>query len=167
MAQIRKTATLTAGKQNMAYSSASTTTKQRTVGKTRSKKRLRVKGGAFRRVAVILLIFIVAVAFINQYSRIINVGAQINEMEKEIKSIQMLTDALEAQVIQMVNWDQIEYIAKTKLNMIEPTANSYTTMELKKLPQEYTQQKTARAQESETSGAVTDKISSVFAWLTN
>ncbi len=167
MAQTRKSAAVAAGKQNIIQTRASMATKQTTLGRARSRRRLRLTGATLKRVAMILLVFMIAMAFINQYSRIISVGGQINAMEKEIKSTQMLTDRLEAQVISMVNWDQIEYVAKTKLNMVEPTQACYTAMELKPLPQEYTQEKANIAQGEGGTNTVTEKISSVFSWLTD
>lgn len=168
MAQTRKTAAMTAGKQNTMRRSTSVTAKTKTTGKTRGRTKLRVKSGALKRVALIVLVFVIAIGFMNQYSRIISVGAEINAMEKEIKNTQMLTDSLEAQVIKMINWDQIEYIAKTRLNMVEPTKECYTSMELKQLPQAYTQEKAAAAESNNAqAGTVTEKLSSIFVWLTN
>ncbi|NMC55779.1 MAG: hypothetical protein GYA50_00975 [Eubacteriaceae bacterium] len=88
----------------------------------------------FKRILLIVLVFLISLAFMNQYSRIINVSSQINSLETEIKQTDNLIDITEGKVLSTINWDQIEYTAKNRLGMIEPTKDDYTIIRLKALP---------------------------------
>ncbi|MEL7569033.1 MAG: septum formation initiator family protein [Eubacteriaceae bacterium] len=88
----------------------------------------------FKRILLIVFVFLISLAFMNQYSRIINVSSQINSLETEIKQTDNLIDITEGKVLSTVNWDEIENKAKNQLGMIEPTKDNYTVIQLKDLP---------------------------------
>ncbi len=110
------------------------------VSKTKAKTRTkaparRVTAGTFKLVIIILLIFAVAVALVNQYTKIVKVSTEINALEQEIRDTEKLIDTLEGRIINTANWDEIESIARTELNMVSPNEASYTVVRLHELPE--------------------------------
>ncbi len=109
-------------------------TKQKQQAKRKTAQNELEKAIIFRRILLIVFVFLISLAFMNQYSRIINVSSQINSLEQEIKQTDNLIDITEGKVLSTINWDKIEKIAKKKLGMVEPTKNDYTVIQLKDLP---------------------------------
>jgi cell division protein FtsL len=153
----------------MAQYVKTTTAPQARAGQTRgvalkkAKTKRRVKSSDLKMVVMILVVFLVSVGFINQYSKIINVSSQINSLEQEVKDTDMLIDILEGKVINMINWDEIEQTAKEKLDMVEPDKNDYSAIELKELPNDYESINASTEQEEITQS----KLSMLIDYLSN
>lgn len=73
----------------------------------------------------VLAIFFVGV-FITYYcSQLFTLGYQINRLNKELAALRVENHGLDEEIQQLVNLDNIEYLAVHKLNMVKPDANNF------------------------------------------
>lgn len=90
-------------------------------------KKKRIKASTkFRFMLTVLLLFLMGMGVLYQYSRINQVNQDIVSMEKELKEIQMINDSKEGQLVSSLDLDHIETYAKEQLGMVDPAGEQYT-----------------------------------------
>lgn len=77
---------------------------------------------------VVLMLFIMGMGVLFQYSRINQLNQDIINLEAELKEIQMINDSKEGQIVASLDLNQIECYAKEVLGMVEPTSDQYTCL---------------------------------------
>ncbi|MCR1898014.1 hypothetical protein NSA47_03295 [Irregularibacter muris] len=91
--------------------------KSKTKTHAKTKRIVKVKYMAFT-----MLIFVVALTILFQYTKLNTMNAEILNLEQELNELHMLTDSVEGQLLASEDLGKIEDIAKNQLGMIEPTA---------------------------------------------
>lgn len=77
---------------------------------------------------VVLVLFLMGMGVLYQYSRINQVNQDIIHLEKELKEIQMINDSKEGQIVASLDLNEIESYAIDVLGMVEPTNDQYTAL---------------------------------------
>ncbi|MBF7097123.1 septum formation initiator family protein [Alkalibacter mobilis] len=92
-------------------------------------KKRRIKGSSkIKCILFVLVLFMLGLSVLFQYSRINAVNKEIIALENDLKEIQMINDSKEGQILSSLDLNYIETYAKDTLGMVSPENEQYTYM---------------------------------------
>jgi cell division protein FtsL len=97
--------------------------------KIENKKSIKRKFSILRN---IVLVLIVGVVLVGRYSSIYNMQQQLNKTQNAISDLNRQNDSLKVSLVERGNVSEVQDIAVTKLNMVEPNRNVVIYTDLSK-----------------------------------